>query len=327
MLRSARHGFTLVELLVVIAIIGILVGLLLPAVQAARESGRRLQCQNNLKQLGLGSLAHLQTQGYFPSGGWGWTWTGDPDRGYGRNQPAGWSYTVLPYIEQQSVFDLGADGDPKAISTTQKNGAYQRDQIGIPAFVCPSRRANRVYPRPKKQVYVNGLAVDKAAVIDYAVNAGDTGELWHGGPANIDQVINGSFNFSATDANTGVSYARSQIQRGHIKDGLSNTYLAGEKYLRPENYSNGVDPADDMGMYEGCAFDTYRWCTRDVAHQLRQDRIGVNYTGNFGSPHSGGCIFVFCDGSVKTVSYNIDQETHARLAHRKDGLVVDSSKL
>src|SRR3989304_8096603 len=97
--HRGRSGFTLVELLVVIAIMGILVALLLPAIQSTREVARRLQCSNNLKQMGMGCLSHLNEQGHFPSGGWGWAWSGDPDRGFRGRQPGGWLFNILPYIE------------------------------------------------------------------------------------------------------------------------------------------------------------------------------------------------------------------------------------
>ena len=101
-------GFSLVELLVAITIIGILIALLLPAVQAARESARRMQCGNNLKQLALAALSHESAFKFFPTGGWNKYWLGHPDRGFDKRQPGGWVYNVLPFIEQQSLHDLGA---------------------------------------------------------------------------------------------------------------------------------------------------------------------------------------------------------------------------
>ena len=106
-LRGSTHfGFTLVELLVVIAIIGILIALLLPAVQAAREAARSLQCKNHLRQLSTAALNHEQTHGHYPTGGWGNRWMVDADRGFGKDQPGGWIYCLLPFIEQDQLFQL-----------------------------------------------------------------------------------------------------------------------------------------------------------------------------------------------------------------------------
>ena len=327
MSHSARRAFTLVELLVVIAIIGILVALLLPAVQAAREAARRMQCQNHLKQMGLGMLVHHEAFGFLPGGGWGWTWTGDPDRGTGKNQPAGWNYALLPYIEQQNVFDLGVDGKPDELTTTQKQGALTRDQTTIAVFVCPSRRANILYPRPKGMTYQNGLQVTKAGVLDYAANAGDTSASWHGGPGSMASALDPAYDWNVgnTQSNTGISFARSEISIGEIKDGTTNTYMLGERSLMISHYSTGQNTADDFGMYEGCAHDTYRWCY--AGNTPDQDRAGLDRYTAFGSAHVGGCNFVLCDGSVRVISYSIESATHARLGNRKDGLTVDFSKL
>ena len=106
--QRAKRAFTLVELLVVITIIGILIALLLPAVQAAREAARMSQCANNIKQLALGCLNHESHTKRFPTGGWAACWTGDADRGTDWRQPGGCVYNLLPFIEQRRCTNLGA---------------------------------------------------------------------------------------------------------------------------------------------------------------------------------------------------------------------------
>jgi prepilin-type N-terminal cleavage/methylation domain-containing protein len=106
--RNGAVGFTLVELLVVIAIIGVLTALLLPAVQAARESTRRTQCTNNVRQMAEGFLNHESAHGHFPTGGWGYEYVGEPDAGFGSHQPGSWAYNLLAFFEQPVLRQVGA---------------------------------------------------------------------------------------------------------------------------------------------------------------------------------------------------------------------------
>ena len=135
-----RRAFTLVELLVVITIIGILIALLLPAVQAAREAARRTQCRNNLKQLALGCLTHENVYGQFPTNGWGFSWTGDADRGVGASQPGGWIYNVLPYIEHENLYSMGAGLGGSAYVSPKNSAHLQRLSMPLALLYCPSRR-------------------------------------------------------------------------------------------------------------------------------------------------------------------------------------------
>ena len=320
---KTSRGFTLVELLVVITIIGILIALLLPAVQAAREAARRMQCTNNLKQLGLACLNHEQTFGFYPSGGWGIVWTGDPDRGTGKNQPGGWTYAVLPYIEQQAIHDLGLDGQPDNITDTQKNGAIVRDQTPLSAFICPSRREAQVYPKPNSYTYYNSQTLDKGIGLDYAGNAGDdrTNRMcW--GPATIAGASSYDWTPCGAASSTGVLFSHSQITIADIRDGTSNTFLIGEKTLPASAYTTGTDNADDGGIYEGHGHDTNRWANADCP--VMADRpdynywVSPNYWDTFGSAHTTGCNFVFCDGSVQSISYSIDTALYAHLGNRDD---------
>lgn len=321
-----RQGFTLVELLVVITIIGILVALLLPAVQMAREAARRTQCSNNLKQLTLGCILHEQTLKFLPSGGWGCCWVGDPDRGYGKTQPGSWCYSILPFIEKQSLHDLGlnaaSDADRVAANT-------KRIPTPVPTFYCPSRRMTTVFPMASGTEFTRyGPNTGNHSVSDYAANAGDTD------PASINYLIwdlpdsyaaSVSFTWPNTSSIKGISFSRSEVTQFMITDGASNTYLLGEKCVNPDDYLTGADGGDDWGLWHGAQDDTLRGVgTRAAPLTPRQDEPGnASAPLYFGSPHPTGLNMSFCDGSVRSISYTINPEVNRRLGCREDGQPVD----
>ena len=225
---QSPRGFTLVELLVVIAIIGILVALLLPAVQAAREAARRTQCVNNLKQIGLAFQNHHSTHRFFPSGGWGWKWTGDPDRGVGPDQPGGWVYQALPYMELQNLRDLGGDGQPDVITNGQREGAAQRDQVPVAGFNCPSRRAVGLYPFGTNPgdgsnffyLCLNSTTgVERVSRCDYAASAGDSVSMVqrHYPTNNWMQALSYNWDTTVEATSNGIVYQRSQVKFSQIR--------------------------------------------------------------------------------------------------------------
>ena len=175
-MKNRYPGFTLVELLVVITIIGILIALLLPAVQAAREAARQTQCKNNLKQLALGCLQHEQVQGYLPTGGWGSSWVCNPDDGFGKLQPGGWHFCVLPYIEQQALHDLGHGSNDLTPPRVNVVGIGQTISTPLPVFNCPTRRKAIAYPNTDNSSFTNLPAANTPPLVgrsDYAGCAGD----------------------------------------------------------------------------------------------------------------------------------------------------------
>jgi prepilin-type N-terminal cleavage/methylation domain-containing protein len=169
----SRKGFTLVELLVVIAIIAILVMLLLPAIQAARESGRRIDCGNHLKQIATAMQNFVNVQKTFPSGGYGNTYGPHPARGMGVNQTGAFFYVLLPYLENKSLYELGKGINPTdQSSSTLFDSNKQRLTSPLPVLYCPTRRAAINYPTswtPCLCSYLDG----KGSRNDYAGNGGE----------------------------------------------------------------------------------------------------------------------------------------------------------
>jgi prepilin-type N-terminal cleavage/methylation domain-containing protein/prepilin-type processing-associated H-X9-DG protein len=304
--RPLPRAFTLIELLVVIAIIAILIGLLLPAVQKVREAAARTKCANNLKQLGLGMHNYHDTYGGFPSAGWGWFWVGDPNRS-GRGQPGGWVYSILPFVEQGPLYNLGA-------GTAMNSAAYTTAQqtrcsSAVSIFVCPSRRQVQTYPGGG--TYYNMTSNPPGfARTDYAACVGsqqaDESFSGPGNPTDGDNpawwTTNAPGPINPANFN-GIMYTRSQVRIVEITKGSSNQLMLGEKYLNPNNYSNGSDSGDNECMYAGMDNDM----CRTTANPPQQDRRGFTNTFIFGSAHIGGCNVVLADGSVRVVTYTITQ--------------------
>ncbi|MEX2137815.1 MAG: DUF1559 domain-containing protein [Pirellulales bacterium] len=334
----ARRGFTLVELLVVIAIIGVLVAILLPAVQAAREAGRRTQCLNNLRNIGLAFNNHLDVHKHYPTGGWGWLWSGDPDRGYGARQPGGWMYNLLPYMEEQALHDLGkglAQG-----SVPKKTAAQQVVQTPLAWGTCPSRRAVDTFPVTWSGICsspghnVQGpLPGCVAARSDYSVNASDRGDNQHGGgPSSYAEGDKGAFFWPNTrcpggsPAMCGISFERSVVKLKDVKDGVSKTYFAGEKYLNRLKYGTGSDGADNEFWNVGYDNDMYKTAEREPASDgqvLNAQGVPQDDGNRYGSSHEQAFHVVMGDASVKRIPYEIELQVHRRLANRADGLPAE----
>jgi hypothetical protein len=331
-------------------------------VQAAREAARIVQCQNNIKQLSLGCLDHESATGRFPTGGWGWAWTGDADRGNDWRQPGGWIYNILSYIDQQPLHDLGAGLAAGSLAKLAAN--TQRATTPLMMLNCPTRRPPILYPWSEQTWFgfppgnmnrpVNGVART-----DYAICGGDvyTYPYWphpiqapYSGPANYSYVDGPTYHDAQVVATaltnpssyapppstaSGVCFCLSMIRPKDVTDGLTNTYLLGEKYLCPDSYATGVSAGDNEWALIGYDFDIERFANLDPWWGAPnpegipiQDMPGVTFDQpyNFGSAHFIGFNMAFCDGAVKMVNYSIDINTHVRLANRHDGQVIDAKK-
>jgi prepilin-type N-terminal cleavage/methylation domain-containing protein/prepilin-type processing-associated H-X9-DG protein len=300
--RQGRSGFTLVELLVVIAIIGVLVALLLPAVQAAREAARRSQCQNHLKQIGLAWMNHEGTHKFFPSGGWGSRWTADPNRGFGKEQPGSWIYNILPFMEQQQLRQLGKGS---TIGTPAFEAASkQLHQSPLGGLHCPSRRPARLYLANMPSLapgfsFLAPIGQNEGVVkTDYAASSGDSyhsasasyrdgsfvaqpddyagaegTNSRNGSPfATWDPLMNDS---QSKWYQTGICHFRSEIGIKRIEDGTSNTYMVGEKWVGMDQYegtggtsaSPGFSWGENQSAYNGWEWDAHRVAWSPYSYQ------------------------------------------------------------
>jgi prepilin-type N-terminal cleavage/methylation domain-containing protein len=323
---TARRGFTIVELLVVIGIVAVLVALLMPAIQSARESARLAQCRNNLKQLGLAWLSHEAQLDTLPAGGWGYLWTGDPDRGTGPNQPGGWAFASLPYLDAEGTFNIAAGlglSSKKAALLTQKT-------TPIPTFYCPSRRSAATSYGPEASYNSDSPPDNRVAKTDYAANGG-TSWLFYTGPSYPDCLTSypacdwGPYADSQLKNFNGASIPRAGVKMAQIRDGAAFTLMLGEKFLRPDLYATTtIDTcSDNNSIYQGYDWDTQRWtCLTADCQPARDSQASDGCSLRFGSPHWGGLNVVLCDGSVRMVAFEIDQTTWSRLGARADGSPV-----
>ncbi|QDU25978.1 hypothetical protein ETAA8_10500 [Anatilimnocola aggregata] len=299
---DARRGFTLVELLVVIAIIGVLIALLLPAVQAAREAARRMQCANNLRQIGLASHNLHDTYQFLPP-----AFLGDSDE----DKPNGfatWAALILPFAEGNNQYNKW---DIKYRVADQVPEAYQTK---IKMYFCPSRLSH--VPS------VNDFADPGGALSDYAGSFGTDNQGAKSNGAiipNKPQV--------GVEAGTGKDYLihwSGPITMAAISDGTSNTLMYGEKHVRP-NSLRGKN--EDRSIFSGVR-NTHRRMAgvspngAEVRPLLPPDAKGAQANSSFGSSHPGICQFVMVDGSVQSLRLDLDVAILSKLAQRDDGEVV-----
>jgi hypothetical protein len=309
--------------------------LLLPAVQAARAAARKTTCMNNLRQVGLGALTHEQQYGWLPSGGWGKGWAGDPNQGYSLNQPGGFFYNILPFIDQANLWAYGQTGQ-----TTYT--ILQAIALPVAIYNCPSRRPLDPLP-PGKGVtfYTAGLTSVPALLprCDYAANGGDSDASGSGNgagppgqspPTSVSSGQSSTFwasyfsgSASSKLAFNGICAPHSQIKMGSITRSTTNLFLVGEKYLDPDNYLNGADAGDNSTWDMGYDENNVRWA--GSTYLPSQDTPGFPSSTTFGSTHVEGFGMTFCDGSTRTLNYTIDPTMYGYLANRNQTTDKNSS--
>jgi len=337
-----RVGFTLVELLVVIAIIGILVAILLPAVQAAREAARKKHCMNNVRQMAIAFLNHDSVHHFLPSGGWAHDWIGEPDVGYDEYQPGSWAYNILSYLEQDELRELGSG--MSILDPAREPLLIRLVSTPVPVFNCPSRRPSGPFTYRHASLANNLRSCSMSAgcrVVrgDYRANTGNFARFGGGGPAlyiPIDGVVDKNQwkalykkDMKKEDHN-GICYGFSTIRLADITDGAAHTAMLGEKLLNPlyyvdegtpPDYENGEAADDDQCLYSGFDRDNNGLTGEgylDAFPPHTDDPTYFSTDYRFGSAHPDGFHMAFCDGSVRFLDYEINGRVFLKMGGRND---------
>ena len=310
--RSWRQAFTLIELLVVIAIIAVLIALLLPAVQQARESARRTQCKNNLKQLGLAMHNYLDTHKIFPCNSLDSSaWTGI--------QHGTQLTMILPFIDQASFYN-SLDFTQQNVEGTVIKGKPAYAWV-MSAFLCPSYSGDNGASGRAKTNYAPSMGaqqMDSRTCQLYSPYGGyggggffNNGSVGHGNTMSIGQ-ISGIFGRMVPSATM-----------GQITDGTSNTILMGE--VRPDcsdHINNGWMHNNSLWVATTPPINFPTCPGSPVLPNQCHQADNWNTSQGFKSQHTGGAHFILCDGSVRFLSENVDYATYQKLGDRRDGQTV-----
>ena len=301
----SRSAMTLIELLVVIGVIGIIIALVLPAVQTARESGRRMVCTNNQRQLAIAAQLHESTYKRLPSSGWGFNWVGRHDQGTGKTQPGSWIFALLPRIEQSTLWSAS----PTVLHPHSANVFQKYVLQKVPTLICPSKSIDELLNANVNVTYRYAATTESVSRADYAINAGDTVLPNQSGPQSIVELGYGWINLGRPN---GVAFARSEIRYSDVIDGTSNVFFCGEKWSeKPGATDRGYDQPWSTGDSQESRRFTEKILLRDGSSNGDFER--------FGSSHPGGGVFGFVDGSVHFVPFSIHPSIYRTLGNRFDG--------
>ena len=419
-----RTGFSLVEMLVVMTIVAGLAAMFLPAIQKAREAARQASCRHNLARLAESMNRHESIMGYYPSAGWSPEWLGVSARSSDANQPGGWAFNSLAYIDARRVRDIGAYAGSSTTSNGSGNGKGNTGDAGggndkqldaaihaaytqlannsLGVFNCPSRRTSKpvrvdtamTFRTPASAL----LSLQTATRTDYAVNGGSTGvcpplpwfvgravsaaviaqansrikkiEVCHCPPGNpenghsrnlpyqaifdeghsnhpddllggcetcykpVDETIFNPASLSEGDAwvpsplairfalpdmgvpdlQDGLFQRMAVLRSSHAVDGMTMTYIVGEKYVAAGKYQSGLDSGDRAPLIAGYSSSNIRWGFERPRPDAADERPNA-----FGSAHEDGFNMAFADGSVRMLDYDIDPAVHKAMSSRNDG--------